>query len=157
MHPGNVERRHEYAGVDLARLERRHGAPSPDLHQLRSRRDALRHALVREESNFNRKAKSWAGAQGLSQLMPATARGVAGRLGMAYSPAQVYDPETNLKIGARYLESLFKRHAGVKDVPPAGEELGPHAANVRQLGIFKHSRQPLAVERRCFPGGDGYW
>ncbi len=82
------------------------------------------HALVREESNFNHKARSWAGAQGLSQLMPATARGVAGWLGMPYSGSQAYDPETNLKIGARYLESLFKRYRGNPFLALAGYNAG---------------------------------
>lgn len=82
------------------------------------------HALVREESNFNRKARSWAGAQGLSQLMPATARGVAGWMNMSYSASQVYDPETNLKIGARYLESLFKRYRGNPFLSLAGYNAG---------------------------------
>jgi len=82
------------------------------------------HALVREESNFNRKAKSWAGAQGLSQLMPATARGVAAWMNMNYSASQVYEPATNLKIGARYLESLFKRYNGNPFLSLAGYNAG---------------------------------
>jgi soluble lytic murein transglycosylase len=82
------------------------------------------HALVREESNFNRKAKSWAGAQGLSQLMPATARGVASRMGMAYSPSQVYDPLPNLKIGSYYLDTLFKRYNGNPFLSLAGYNAG---------------------------------
>jgi soluble lytic murein transglycosylase len=66
------------------------------------------HALVREESSFNKNIRSWAGARGLSQLMPATAQQVAGWLGMQVTNAHLNDPETNLKIGSRYLHYLFE-------------------------------------------------
>lgn len=65
------------------------------------------HALVREESSFNRHIKSWAGARGLSQLMPATAKQVAGWLKISVNNAKLADPETNLMIGSRYLSYLF--------------------------------------------------
>ncbi len=66
----------------------------------------LFHALVREESNFNREIVSFAGAHGLSQLMPATAQQTAGWLGMKVTTADLRDPVTNLTIGARYLEAM---------------------------------------------------
>ena len=65
------------------------------------------HALVREESSFNKNIRSWAGAKGLSQLMPATARRVAKWLGKSVSSANIKDPELNLAIGSRYLNYLF--------------------------------------------------
>ena len=65
------------------------------------------HALVREESGFNKDIRSWAGAKGLSQLMPATAKQVAGWLGRSVSSATIKDPELNLAIGSRYLHYLF--------------------------------------------------
>ncbi len=64
------------------------------------------HALVREESSFNEKIVSWAGAKGLSQLMPATASQVAGWLGITVNSTTIYDPLTNLRIGSRYLDYL---------------------------------------------------
>ncbi len=66
------------------------------------------HALVREESSFNKNVRSWAGARGLSQLMPATAQRVAGGLGMRVTTSQLTDPKTNLQIGSRYLHYLFE-------------------------------------------------
>ncbi len=66
----------------------------------------LFHALVREESNFNRNIKSFAGAWGLSQLMPATAQQTAGWLGMKVTTDDLRDPVTNLTIGSRYLEAM---------------------------------------------------
>ncbi|MBL8617287.1 MAG: transglycosylase SLT domain-containing protein [Deltaproteobacteria bacterium] len=64
------------------------------------------HALVREESSFNPNATSWAGAKGLSQLMPATARHVAGKMGISLGSNGILDPKKNLAIGAYYLDYL---------------------------------------------------
>jgi len=72
----------------------------------------LLQALMREESNFNRNVVSHAGAIGLSQLMPATAKQVAGWLGISITNESLKDPQTNLDIGARYLDSLHKQQHG---------------------------------------------
>ena len=66
------------------------------------------HALVREESSFNPKIVSWAGAKGLSQLMPATAKQVAGWMDISLKRDSIFDATTNLKIGSRYLDHLHK-------------------------------------------------
>ena len=69
---------------------------------------ALIYALMRQESNFNPQAVSPAGARGLMQLMPATARFIArtdGLLGDASS--RLSRPETNIALGQRYLEMLL--------------------------------------------------
>ncbi len=60
----------------------------------------LLHAMVRVESAYNPQAVSRRGAQGLMQLMPAT----ASRYGVANS----YDPKQNLEGGARYLSDLLR-------------------------------------------------
>ncbi len=64
---------------------------------------ALVHAIMRQESRFDPWAKSPSGARGLMQLMPATAKSVAGK-----KDAQLDNPETNLELGQRYLENLLK-------------------------------------------------
>lgn len=70
---------------------------------------ALIYALIRQESRFNPKAKSWAGARGLMQLMPGTARFVARSEGIKYrSRRKLYQPEMNLTLGQRYIEMLLK-------------------------------------------------
>jgi soluble lytic murein transglycosylase len=61
-------------------------------------------ALIRSESGFNASIKSWAGAVGLAQLMPATAVDVASRMGRP--PGDLTDPEENLELGAWYLRWL---------------------------------------------------
>lgn len=75
------------------------------------RREALTaslfYALVREESYFDPSIISWAGAVGLSQLMPATAADVAAQLKLE-SP-DLKDPETNLAIGAKYFHTMISK------------------------------------------------
>ena len=69
---------------------------------------ALVYALIRQESAFNPRAKSWAGARGLMQLMPGTARFVARSNGIdLQSRRTLYTPETNLELGQRYIEMLM--------------------------------------------------
>lgn len=67
----------------------------------------LFYALVREESLFDADISSSAGAVGLSQLMPSTARDVASRIGVEID--DLTDPELNLRLGAWYLAHLMER------------------------------------------------
>ncbi len=67
---------------------------------------ALLAAVVRAESAFDPRAVSHKGAQGLMQLMPATAR----RFGL--SAAEVFEPAKNIDAGARYLSLLSRRFDG---------------------------------------------
>ena len=60
---------------------------------------ALAHAVVRVESNFNPKARGSAGEIGLMQIKPATAR----MMGYSGSSKGLYDPETNIRYGMKYL------------------------------------------------------
>jgi soluble lytic murein transglycosylase-like protein len=64
--------------------------------------------LVRLESEFNPRAKSSVGAIGLTQLMPSTAR----LYQKGVSVDQLYNSDTNLKIGFRYLRNLMKLYGG---------------------------------------------
>ncbi|MBK8208859.1 MAG: lytic transglycosylase domain-containing protein [Rhodospirillales bacterium] len=68
---------------------------------------ALVYALMRQESNFNPGAVSAAGARGVMQLMPATARFVARASGFPGGAAQFRRPEVNIALGERYLEMLL--------------------------------------------------
>jgi len=70
---------------------------------------ALIYAVIRQESKFNPKAKSWAGARGLMQLMPRTASFVARDSAYRWDKkTKLYKPEINLKLGQRYIEILLK-------------------------------------------------
>lgn len=85
----------------------------------------LFHALVREESNFNKNIKSHAGACGLSQLMPGTATMVAKQAGISYKSSLIYDIPTNLKIGGYYLDSLLSDYGKNPMLALASYNAGP--------------------------------
>lgn len=68
---------------------------------------ALIFSLIRQESSFNPRATSPAGARGLMQVMPATARRVERR-----KKIDLYNPSVNIRIGAKYLSNLRKKHNG---------------------------------------------
>lgn len=71
---------------------------------------ALIYAVVRQESGFNPKAKSGAGASGLMQLMPRTAGFVAGDRGFHRKSAKrrtLFEPDVNLTLGQKYIEILL--------------------------------------------------
>ncbi len=90
----------------------------------------LLQALMREESALDPKALSWAGAMGLTQLMPATAKAVAARLKMkSFRVPQLLDPDVNIRLGAAELAHLMRRFAGVKQLALAGYNAGPGAVN----------------------------
>jgi len=86
---------------------------------------ALVHAVARQESEFDPYAASHAGATGLLQLMPATARNVARKNGMDYSPSKLTDPEYNLTLGSYYLEEVLNRYDGNKVMALAAYNAGP--------------------------------
>ncbi|MCL1862740.1 MAG: lytic transglycosylase domain-containing protein [Defluviitaleaceae bacterium] len=67
-------------------------------------------AVIHAESSFREAALSHAGAQGLMQLMPATAEEMASHMGMGdFQPEDVWLPEINISMGAFYLNRLVAR------------------------------------------------
>ncbi|MCP4913716.1 MAG: lytic transglycosylase domain-containing protein [Oligoflexia bacterium] len=65
-------------------------------------------SLIRQESAFNTYARSHAGARGLMQLLPTTARSMKRKLKSHY----LYKPSLNIKLGSQYLTNLIKRNEG---------------------------------------------
>lgn len=74
---------------------------------------ALVHGLIRQESQFDREAQSPVGARGLMQLMPATAREVARKKGLAHQTDWLLTrPDHNIALGTTYLDQLIRRYDG---------------------------------------------
>jgi soluble lytic murein transglycosylase len=90
---------------------------------------ALLFAIARQESRFSPDIVSSAGAQGLMQLMPATARWVATQLGEgAYRPAKITDIETNTRFGAFYFRYWLERLDSHSALAAAAYNAGPGRA-----------------------------
>ena len=88
-------------------------------------------AMVRQESAFDPQAVSRAGARGLLQVMPDTARGVASKLNIPYSKTRLTgDPDYNLKIGRAYMTELLDSFNGSYVLALAAYNAGP--GRVRQ-------------------------
>jgi len=82
-------------------------------------------AVVREESRYNPRVVSLAGAVGLTQLLPTTASAVVGE---EVRPSQLMDPQTNITIGTRYLAGLLRQFKGDTVLALAAYNAGPVAA-----------------------------
>jgi len=108
----------------------------------------LFHALVREESSFDRLVVSHAGAIGLSQLMPGTADTVARWMGVKVSRAQLRDPLMNLTLGSRYLSKVLAGMDGNPYLALAGYNAGP--ARVRQW-VGEWNNPPLDAFIEAIP------
>ncbi len=87
------------------------------------------HGIVRQESRFMHYAKSHAGAAGLMQLMPTTARWAAKRAGVKnYKRNMIDDLDTNVTIGTYYLRYTLDLMKGNKVMATAGYNAGPSRA-----------------------------
>jgi len=83
------------------------------------------YGLIRQESRFIMDARSHAGASGLMQLMPATARWTAKQLGVPYAPGSINDRDLNLKLGTGYLKLLLDDFEGSQALAAAAYNAGP--------------------------------
>lgn len=84
-------------------------------------------ALMRQESAFNAEARSSAGARGLMQLMPATAKMVARKMRVRYSGTrQLNNPDTNIRFGTWYLRHVLDKLGNNPILATAAYNAGPH-------------------------------
>ena len=83
-------------------------------------------SIIRQESEFDLKANSHAGAKGLMQLMPYTARLVAKQANLPYSRSRLTaDPEYNINLGSHYIAGLILEYDGAYPFAIAAYNAGP--------------------------------
>ncbi|HVR11629.1 MAG TPA: transglycosylase SLT domain-containing protein [Thermoanaerobaculia bacterium] len=87
---------------------------------------ALVFGVIRQESAFDAAAQSRAGASGLMQLMPGTARELARGLGLGWSRERLIDPAWNVQVGASYLHQVLEMFGGNVELALAGYNGGPY-------------------------------
>jgi len=91
--------------------------------------EAWVYGLMRQESRFATSAKSDSGAAGLMQIMPSTARWVAGKLGLKrYRKSLIHQLDTNLRIGTYYMKSVLSRSENNPVLASAAYNAGPFRA-----------------------------
>jgi len=83
------------------------------------------YGLIRQESRFLADARSGVGASGLMQLMPATAKWTARKVGLPYQAEQVIDRSTNLTLGTHYLKLVLDDFDGSPAMAAAAYNAGP--------------------------------
>ncbi|RYD49474.1 MAG: lytic transglycosylase domain-containing protein [Sphingomonadales bacterium] len=87
------------------------------------------HAIARQESQFDRAAVSHAGARGLMQLMPGTAREQSGKLGLAYNrDSLTVDTDYNIQLGSSYFQRMLNLY-GSYPLAVAAYNAGPGNVN----------------------------
>ena len=148
--PGGMQDRELYAAADLAcerqvwdrcintsertktfaDWKQRFPMPYHDTVLAKSRNIGLDPAyvygLIRQESRFIMDARSGVGASGLMQVMPATARWTARKIGMAgFTPDMINDRDTNITIGTSYLKLALDDFEGSMAMAAAGYNAGP--------------------------------
>ena len=119
--------------VQLHDFSLRFPAPHRDVMQDYARRAGLDEAwvygLIRQESRFVQQAKSTVGASGMMQLMPATARWVAKKIGMRdFRQTMVNQLDTNVALGTYYLKYVQDQLDGQPVLATAAYNAGPRRA-----------------------------
>ena len=82
-------------------------------------------SLIRQESEFNPSVVSYANAWGLMQLLPSVGKALAKEEGMShFQTFQLLDPETNIRLGTKYLRQMMDRFGGVQEYALAAYNAG---------------------------------
>ncbi|GAB5481834.1 MAG: lytic transglycosylase domain-containing protein [Parasphingorhabdus sp.] len=101
--------------------------PVPSGHQSRW---TIIHAVTRQESQFAQGAISHAGARGLMQLMPGTAREQSGKIGLSYNLSGLTgDPQYNIRLGSSYFQRMLSYYGGSYPLAAAAYNAGPGNVN----------------------------
>ena len=83
------------------------------------------YGLIRQESRFVMDARSGVGASGLMQIMPATARWTARKIGLDFTPDLITDRDVNLRLGTSYLKMVLDDFDGSQAMAAAAYNAGP--------------------------------
>ncbi len=83
--------------------------------------ELLLYSLIRQESKFNPEARSQAGAVGLMQILPSTAK----KMEEDITESQLFEPEQNIRLGAQYFRQLMDRYKGDVELALAAYNAGP--------------------------------
>lgn len=106
-------------------------------------------AIARQESAFKPEAVSPAGARGLMQLMPSTARQTARKHSVPYKKtAQLFKPETNIALGTAYLAEMYLRFDGNRAYASAAYNAGPHRV---EQWLDERGHLPLDIWMETIP------
>jgi len=89
---------------------------------------AFTHAMMRQESMFNADSVSPAGARGLMQLMPETAKDICRKINAGYSESRLSEPSYNLRLGTAFMNDLLNRFEGSYVLALAAYNAGPRRA-----------------------------
>ena len=117
---------------------------------------ALVLALIRQESAFDAAAHSKSNARGLMQVLPTTGRELAHQASVArYTVTMLYNPETNIALGTRYLAGLLRRYDGRVELALAAYNAGDNRID-RWLREFGNADMAEFVERIPFSETRGY-
>lgn len=101
---------------------------------------ALLAAVIESESKFNREARSRAGAVGLMQLTPGTAKGIAKATnGTRFRVSDLTDPDINVRYGAWYLRHLLDRYG-------QDERLALAAYNAGEDNVDRWEREHVGIQ-----------
>ncbi len=87
------------------------------------------HAITRQESQFDKAIVSHANAHGLMQLLPSTAREVAGKIGVGFNQSSLYDPNYNMQLGSAYFRQLLSYYRGSHPLAIAAYNAGMGRVN----------------------------
>ena len=106
------------------------GYPTVNVPASQNHNWTLAHAIMRQESQFDKAAISHAGARGLMQLMPGTARETSGKISMAYRPeALTVDTDYNIALGSTYIQRMLDYYGGSYPLAIAAYNGGPGNVN----------------------------
>lgn len=137
--------------------------PAPHLEVLKPTAQGLGldkawvYGLIRQESRFIRDARSGVGASGLMQVMPATAKWVAAKIGLDnFAHDMIHDIRTNITLGANYMNMVMDNFEGSQVLATAAYNAGPGRARTWRGRLDAPMEGAIFVETIPFTETRGY-